>query len=105
MKSHSEIMQELKQSHNVIRDLLQGRRFHYIDIPVYDNIGDLLIMQGTMQFFKTHSLTPTTISATAYFKHEWCKPGDVIVFQGGGNFGDLYGNIHAMREKIIAASC
>jgi pyruvyl transferase EpsO len=103
MKSHSEVMQGLKKHHDVIRDMLKGRRFHYVDIPVHDNIGDLLIMLGTIRFFSDNGLSPATVSNTYYFDPKWVKPGDVIVFHGGGNFGDLYGNIHTLREKVIAA--
>lgn len=103
LQKHRDIMEGLKLHHAPIASLLQGRRFHYIDIPVHDNIGDLLIMLGTVRFFQDQGLAPATVSNTYYFKHEWVQPGDVLVFHGGGNFGDIYGNIHELREKLIAA--
>jgi len=103
MQKHQEIMLGLKRHHTAITALLKGRRFHYIDIPVHDNIGDLLIMLGTVRFFKDNGLSPATVSNTYYFDHQWVRPGDVLVFHGGGNFGDIYGSIHDLREKLIAA--
>lgn len=103
LQKHRDIMEGLKLHHAEIASLLQGRRFHYIDIPVHDNIGDLLIMLGTVRFFQDHGLSPATVSNTYYFKHAWVRPGDVLVFHGGGNFGDIYGSIHALREQLIAA--
>lgn len=103
MNKHSEVMEGLKAHHAIIAGMLKGKRFHYIDIPIHDNIGDLLIMLGTLRFFETNHLKPATIATTHSFKHEWVKPGDVLVFHGGGNFGDLYGHIHQDREKVIMA--
>lgn len=103
MQKHQEVMFGLKRHHAAIAAMLKGRRFHYIDIPVHDNIGDLLIMLGTVRFFKDHGLAPATVSNTYYFDHKWVLPDDVLVFHGGGNFGDIYGSIHELREQLIAA--
>jgi pyruvyl transferase EpsO len=103
MEKHQEVMLGLKTHHAAIADMLKGRRFHYVDIPVHDNIGDLLIMLGTVRFFQDNGLAPATVSNTYYFDRKWVRPGDVIVFHGGGNFGDLYGSIHELREQLIAA--
>jgi pyruvyl transferase EpsO len=101
MKDHRSLMLDLQNTHLVILPLLEGRSFHYLDIPMHDNVGDLLIMQGTLRFFEKHKLKPKTISSAPSFKPEWVAPNDVLVFHGGGNFGDLYANINAMREEII----
>lgn len=34
---------------------------------------------------------------------DWARPGDVLVFQGGGNFGDIHGPFQAFREHVIAS--
>lgn len=102
MKNHRAIMSDLQKKHDIIHELLEGKAFHYIDIPMHDNIGDLLIMQGTLAFFKKKNLTPKTTSTAWGFDPAWVKPGDILVFHGGGNFGDLYANINDLREEIIA---
>jgi pyruvyl transferase EpsO len=101
MKNHRAMMLELQKNHDVIHDLLKHQPFHFIDVPMYDNIGDLLIMQGTLAFFKKKNLSPKTLSLAEAFESSWVAPGDVLVFQGGGNFGDLYPNINDLREQII----
>ncbi|QJD92078.1 exopolysaccharide biosynthesis protein [Duganella dendranthematis] len=101
MKDHRSIMLELQKTHDVIYDLLKGQPFHYTDIPMHDNIGDLLIMQGTLAFFKKKGLSPKTTSTASGFDPSWVEPGDILVFHGGGNFGDLYTNINDLREDII----
>lgn len=101
MKDHRSMMLDLQKMHDVIYDLLKDQRFHYIDIPMHDNIGDLLIMQGTLAFFKKKKLTPATTSTASAFDPSWVRPGDILVFHGGGNFGDLYANINDLREDII----
>lgn len=101
MKNHRLMMSDLQKKHDIIHDLLIDKDFHYIDIPMHDNIGDLLIMQGTLAFFKKKNLMPKTTSTSWGFDPAWVKPGDVLVFHGGGNFGDLYSNINDLREEII----
>ncbi|AJZ61208.1 polysaccharide pyruvyl transferase family protein [Paraburkholderia fungorum] len=102
MRNHRQLMSDLKDKHAEILDLLIGRKFHYIEIPIHDNIGDLLIMQGTLAFLSRNKLRAKTMSTTQSFRCEWVKENDVLVFQGGGNFGDLYGNIHKVREEIVS---
>jgi pyruvyl transferase EpsO len=101
MKTHRSMMLDLQKKHDVIYELLKNKNFHYIDIPMHDNIGDLLIMQGTLAFFKKKGLSPKTTSTAWAFDPAWVKPGDILVFHGGGNFGDLYTNINELREEII----
>lgn len=101
MKDHRSMMLDLQKTHDVIFDLLKGKNFHYIDIPMHDNIGDLLIMQGTLAFFKKKKLSPKTTSTASAFNPEWVGADDILVFHGGGNFGDLYANINDLREEII----
>jgi pyruvyl transferase EpsO len=103
MNKHSEVMEGLKAHHAIIAGMLKGKRFHFVDIPDYDNIGDLLIMLGTLRFFQIHGLTPSTIATLPYFDHTRVLADDVLVLQGGGNFGDLYTSIHGRRESLIAA--
>ncbi|WP_406869386.1 polysaccharide pyruvyl transferase family protein [Paraburkholderia fungorum] len=101
MKNHEALMFGLKNCHREIFNLLEGKRFHYIDIPVHNNIGDLLILQGAMKCFCDFRLSPITISSARCFKPEWVRENDVLVFHGGGNFGDIYEDIDGLRESIM----
>lgn len=100
MKNHVELMNDLTSRHKQILDLIAGNGVHYLDIPIHGNTGDLLIYHGTLAFMRRHSIK--IISRAAYF-HKTKKPqhGEVIVFHGGGNFGDLYPYYQRFRERVI----
>lgn len=100
---HAELMHALANKHDVLASLIGTAPVHFVDVPVHRNIGDLLILLGTLQFFK---LRKSRIELkTAYFSYRpsWASAGDVIVFQGGGNFGDLYGGPQQVREQVAEA--
>lgn len=99
----SRLNAELIARHAVLSDLIGERPFHYVDLPMHGNIGDLLIMQGTLAFFKKYKLRPRSISSMYEFDTEQIAAGEVVVFQGGGNFGDLYAYPHTLREQVAAA--
>lgn len=99
----SRLNAELIAKHAVLLDLIGRRPFHYVDIPMHGNIGDLLIMLGTLEFFKKHALTPSLISPYFSFDPAWVTRDEAIVFHGGGNFGDLYPFFQQLRERVTAA--
>jgi pyruvyl transferase EpsO len=75
----------------------------YVDFPVYENIGDLLIMKGTEQFFKDYQIVVCKRFSIADFRFtQQFPPHWIIVCQGGGNFGDLYPYFQSFRERIAA---
>ncbi|RBA23007.1 polysaccharide pyruvyl transferase family protein [Herminiimonas fonticola] len=98
---HEKLSVELMARHEVLLDLIGCAPFHYVDIPTHGNVGDLLIMHGTLAFFRKHDLVPKLIAP--YFAYDpcWIAPEDVIVFHGGGNFGDLYPYFQELRERIV----
>lgn len=98
--THRAVMNELKSAHKMIAEYLHNQSFVYFDLPVHDNVGDLLIMEGTFQFFKDYSLTPRIIGS-AYSSLDCINSDDVIVLHGGGNLGDLYPLHQSLRQKII----
>lgn len=100
---HAARMSSLSSSHDILVRLIGKSRFHYVDIPVHGNIGDLLIMHGTMAFFGKNGLKPSVVAPAFAYRPEWVKRGDVVVFHGGGNFGDLYSEYggQPLREKMV----
>lgn len=102
--SHAALMTGLSNYHDILVDLIGDRPLHYVDFPVHGNIGDLLIMHGTLAFFRKNKLVPK-ISAPAFtYEPEWIKKGEVVVFHGGGNFGDLYSEygMQPLREYVVS---
>ena len=102
-QAHARLMERLKAAHAPLLPLLSGRPLHYLDLPMHGNVGDLLIMAGTLKFFETHRLTPTRSAMYFNYDASWARRGDVLVFHGGGNFGDIYGPFQAFREHVIAS--
>lgn len=62
----------------------------FLDIPYYTNIGDTLIYKGTEDFLAT--LPGRCIYKTAIENYAKLSISEdvVILFQGGGNFGDIW---------------
>lgn len=102
-RKHALLMNALASEHEILLDMIGGRPFHYVDIPVHGNIGDLLIMQGTLAFFKRHGLRPRITAPAFAYETDWIRNDDVIVFHGGGNFGDLYSayGMQPLREHVV----
>lgn len=94
MNKYFEVMEGFKVYYVIIVGMFKGKWFYYIDILIYDNIGDLFIMLGILWFFEINNLKFVIIVIMYFFKYEWVKFGDVFVFYGGGNFGDFYGYIY-----------
>lgn len=103
-------MSNLSHPMQQIKDLLKGilnvipkkSNVIYLDYPVYENIGDILIMKGTEKFFKDNDINVISRYSFINFPNKLKIPKDtIIVFQGGGNFGDLYFGPQQLREKVI----
>lgn len=76
----------------------------FLDYPVYLNVGDLLIEQGTEVFLKAFGYQVTKVRSAYDFSSEDAAaidPQATIVLQGGGNFGDLYHLHQQFRERVI----
>jgi len=94
-------LSNLKECHKKIAKELKGDRIVFFDVPVYFNVGDILIYLGTEQFFLDNNLDVKYRCDYKNINHKKIMDCDTIVFQGGGNFGDLYGLLQGAREKII----
>jgi pyruvyl transferase EpsO len=80
-----------------------GSKIVYLDYPVHGNIGDLLILKGTEQFFRDYRINVTARYSYFNFPEKLPIPADhIIVCHGGGNFGDIYGPHQALRETVVS---
>jgi len=83
--------------------LRPSHRVAFLGYPSYNNTGDLLIYLGTKEFIRVNNIN--VVYAANY--NNYCRENlrkkevDFILFQGGGNFGDLYPDQQEFREKII----
>ncbi|MGR5452159.1 polysaccharide pyruvyl transferase family protein [Vibrio sp. PNB22_3_1] len=94
-------MKRLKEQHSTIANIIGRKKVAFLDCPVYFNFGDLLIWHGTEKFFKDYNINVSYRSEATYINQKEIDKCDVIVFQGGGNFGDLYPRVQAMRENVV----
>lgn len=93
-----------KHLRQILKVIPSGSSIYYIDYPVYNNGGDLLIMKGAEAFFKDNQIRVQARYSVLDFPDKLIIPKDqIIVLQGGGNFGDLYPVHQKLREKIVAS--
>lgn len=75
-----------------------------LDLPYHSNLGDTLIWQGELDFLKT---LPYKCRYSTYFDGNIIIAGEklrhetIILFHGGGNFGDIWEEPHAFRKKVL----
>lgn len=101
-----EMVELKKKINNIINFIIDKNDVVFIDYPAYHNVGDLLIFQGTLQFFKENSINIKAYrSAQNYHIDDLLKfitPHTTIICQGGGNFGDIYHAHQHVRELVVS---
>jgi pyruvyl transferase EpsO len=98
-------MERLKQKVSTIKSLIpEGARICYVDFPIYNNFGDILIMLGTEAFLRYHGINIDRSFAVYAPQKIYSDEsnGFVWLLNGGGNFGDLWSLHQQFREAIIA---
>lgn len=83
-----------------------GRPVVYLDYAVYSNVGDLLIHKASDYFFAINGNRVIDAYNLQNYTQALEKefPADaIIVFQGGGNLGDLYPRHDRLRLDVLSA--
>ncbi|MBZ7651635.1 polysaccharide pyruvyl transferase [Klebsiella grimontii] len=96
LKAHlSSIVKYIKNKNNVV----------FLGYPLHHNVGDLLIFQGTQQFFADNDIHVKFYrSVLDYNVDELKKSIDAettLICHGGGNFGDLYDVHQNLRISLV----
>lgn len=77
----------------------------FVDYPLHHNVGDLLILIGTIDFFKNNFLNVkchlSTYNTNIELLSKQITPKTTILCHGGGNFGDIYPIHQNLREQLI----
>lgn len=71
------------------------------EVPYYTNIGDILIWEGELCFLRNSGYKCLEMASKDTCMFPKLSPQTVILLQGGGNFGDLWRDIHEFRLKVI----
>lgn len=80
---------------------LIDRDYVFLDLPYHPNVGDTLIAIAAESLLKK-SPYHCLYRSSEYTFDDRDIPSDVmIIFNGGGNFGDLWHNYTAFRNRII----
>lgn len=73
----------------------------HLDNPYHGNIGDILIWEGERQFLSSIKYKCLQSSSNSWCGKITSTPETVILFHGGGNFGDLYRECQDFRLRVI----
>lgn len=86
---------------NLLRRIM--RDYWLLEVPFYSNIGDTLIWQGEIDFLQKVKAKCKGMYSLETFRFQKIKQDDLILFQGGGNFGDLWPRHHDFKMKVVDA--
>lgn len=101
---HTELAAELARSLGPL--LPDGpARVCFIDPPAMPNVGDSAIFLGELAFLRRHrpDYRPWFVDHGNFARHmePWVERSDLVLIQGGGNFGDLWPEVHEFRLRIM----
>jgi pyruvyl transferase EpsO len=91
--------------HQKLAHLIEGSGVALLDYPQHSNVGDAAIWLGEINYLKKyHKLSPSYVSCRLSYDKSLLQsahPEGPILLHGGGNFGDLWPQHHAFRERVI----
>lgn len=80
---------------------LLGEKCALYDVPFYKNIGDVLIWQGELSFLEDNDKQIVDFANYHTYVNKKLPEDVTILFQGGGNTGDLYHEHTELLLKLI----
>jgi exopolysaccharide biosynthesis predicted pyruvyltransferase EpsI len=101
---HSRLADEID---SIIVPLVNGKSEHIciIDPPGHPNVGDNAILLGELDFiaknFPNARLSYYDVASHSSAADRFIDEATIIMFHGGGNFGDIWPHHHALRLKIF----
>ena len=81
---------------------LVDRDYVFLDLPYHGNIGDSFIYAGVMDFLSSTGHKCLYKSSEHTFDRRTISLDTLIVFNGGGNFGDMWPDCTEFRNRIIS---
>ncbi len=81
---------------------LIDRDYVFLDLPYHGNAGDSFIYAGVMDFLSSTGHKCLYKSSENTFDGRAIGQDTIIVFNGGGNFGDMWPDCTAFRNQIIS---
>ena len=72
-----------------------------LDVPYYNNIGDVLIWEGTKDWLSSIPHKCLRVASKETFDFPDYAKDVIIILLGGGNFGDVYRPHQLFRQEVI----
>lgn len=98
--------EKITQLRNTIRQelssLIKDKECILLEAPYHNNIGDLCIWQGEIEFLNSIGAKLLFTKSLYWTPTDNINPQTVILLSGGGNFGDIYRSSQSCRLEIIA---
>ena len=97
-------IQKIHQLQGLIKEALTPlitSDYWLLEVPYYTNVGDTLIWQGELDFLRELPYKRKGMSSYHTDIPNNIGEDDVILMQGGGNFGDLYYDPQNYRMRIV----
>lgn len=82
-------------------DPLIDEDYSLLDFPNHPNIGDSLIWAGELEYLKRVKFKCLYAGSHIFFDEKKIQKSNLILFHGGGNFGDLWHGPQDLRRYII----
>ena len=98
---HNKKIEELRSLIEKQLDSYIDRDYVFIDLPYHPNVGDTLIAMAAKNYLKRFKYKCLYYSSEFTFDNRYIAPNTLIIFNGGGNFGDLWQNYTVFRNMII----
>lgn len=95
---------KVKQLRKIIEESLDSyidRDYVFLDLPYHPNVGDTLIAMAAKNYLKRFPYKCLYYSSEFTFDNRSIPSDILIIFNGGGNFGDLWKNYTDFRNSII----
>ena len=104
MTAQDKVLNLKKQIEETLTPLVDND-YVLLDLPYHSNLGDTLIWQGELDFLKK---TPYKCKYSTWIRGglseigKWLKQDTLLLFNGGGNFGDVWYEQNELRKRVIA---
>ena len=73
----------------------------FLDLPNYANVGDVLIWEASLQLLKKMRHRCLYSCSIETYKKPRIKKDTILLFSGGGNFGDLWERHQEFRHQVM----
>ena len=73
----------------------------FLDLPYYNNVGDVLIWEATIQLLKSNRHHCLYSCSVETYRKPRININTILLFSGGGNFGDLWEKHQLFRHKVM----